>query len=310
MPPDYTTVGLLTSIRRRAGAPNATSQGTTDYDLLAMANDELNGEVLSLLKQVNDGHLVTTYETPLVGGQGSYALPPRALGAAIRDATIRKVDGRIQNLRELDYADLPRVATMSGEPVYFYFKDTEIVVHPTPLTTSGDVLQLPYYRACSKLVMPQDCDVVASIAGNVVTVVGNSGVLPAGFNTAATYDFVKAKPPFSILSMDRKITGISGLQITFDATTPPPSTLAVGDYLCLSEESPIPQIPRELFPFLAQATAVELLNGPFGDIEQLGSALGKLQRMRMEILPVLLSPRNQGEQYPLANPYFFGGFDG
>lgn len=302
--PDYTTTALLTSIRRRAGAPNATSQGTTDADILAMATDELNGEVLSLLKQINEGHLVTTYETAIVAGQAAYAIPTRALGAAVRDVVLKRADGTTKSLREMDYAELPDKQGMSGEPVYFYFKDADVCLHPAP-SASGGYLQLPYYRSCSKLVTTADCTSVVSIAGNVITCSGDA--LPVGFVEGAKLDLVKATSPFNILSMDLTITGIAGLNVTVNSA--PPSTAVTGTYVCLAEESPVPQIPKEMFPFLAQATAVELLAGPFGDLEQLGSALGKMQRLRVEVLPFLMSPRNPGEQYPLVNPYFFGGWD-
>jgi hypothetical protein len=85
---------------------------------------------------------------------------------------------------------------------------------------------------------------------------------------------------------------VSGTTLTL-STSDLPSRLAVGDWISLAGETPIPQIPDELRPVLAQATAVgvnEAMNLP-----GLDSARKTLDEM-LKAVSLLLTPRVTGAQ--------------
>lgn len=300
--PDYTTVALLEDIRSRAGAPNATAQGTTDTDLLRIASGELLGEATALLRRINEDHLVAVYTVAIVQGQSRYPLPERAIGGSLKDATVVRVDGSVRDLLWLDSEELSKYGTQSGEPTHFYFEDQQLVLYPTPAGTS-ETLRLPYFRRCSELVLPSACGLVTSATTNTISV---SGSVPGTFTTAQLYDVVQGRPPFAVLAMDLVPTNVGSGTVVFGSDV---SALGIraGDYLCLSGESPVIQMPREMHQYVAQATCVKTLSGPFGDLEQRASAMEDLNRLRDEVLPDLLKDRTPGAPIPLFNPYNFGG---
>lgn len=298
---DYTTTRLIASIRRRAGAPSSTAQGTTDADLLLIASEELLGEVTSFIRGVNENHLLAAYAVDLEVGTAEYAIPQRAIGGSLKDAIFRRADGTYGNLHWMDVSELPEKGQLTGEPRYFYFEDQRLFIHPAP-TEAGWTLRLPYFRRCNRLVAPSACAVVNAIEDSTIN---TASTLPSTFGSGDKYDLVQSQPPFQSLAIDIVATSVGASSIVFADDTLPPR-LAVGDYVCRAGEAPVPQIPEELHQFLAQAACVELLSGPFGDLDQLEPAKAKLNRLRDEVLPNLMKDRVSSEQQKLYNPYFFG----
>lgn len=297
---DYTTTRLIASIRRRAGAPTSTAQGTTDADLLLIATEELLGEVTSFIRGINENHLMALYEVALESGVAEYAIPQRAIGGSLKDAVFQRSDDTYGNLHWMDISDLPQKGNLTGEPRYFYFKDQRLIVHPAP-QEAGMTLMLPYFRRCNRLVAPSAVAVVNTVVGSTINA---TTTLPSTFGSGDKYDLVQSQPPFESLAIDIVASSVGSSSIEFSGVTLP-TRLEEGDYLCLAGEAPVPQIPEELHQFLAQAACVELLSGPFGDLEQLPAAKAKLDRLRDEVLPNLMKDRVSSEQQNVANPYYF-----
>jgi hypothetical protein len=111
---------------------------------------------------------------------------------------------------------------------------------------------------------------------NTSTMVLTLNNVPSTFTTSVTYDLVKATPGFKNYVIDQVPTAVTASSITFSAL---PSGLSVGDYVCLSGESPIPQITYELFPLLIQKALAVILRG-INDIQ--GSAKAEQEITRLE----------------------------
>lgn len=299
---DYTTTTLLASMRRRAGSPNATAQGTADEDLLLVASEELLGEVTAFLRKVNEDHLLDTVDITIEPGVAEYDLPRRAIAGTLKDAVFLEPDGTQYDLKGMDVKEMPRRYRDSGLPTRYYFRDQTIVLHPVPYLPG--TLRLPYFRRRSELVLPNAVGIISGIADKTLTC---NAALPDGYIVGAKYDVVQANPPFRILNMDVVADQVGGSTVVF--LTDLSDKVEVGDYLCLAGDSPVPQIPRELHQFLAQAAACKLLSGPHGDQEQLGPATAELNRLRDEVLPDLTKDRAPGTETYLANPYFFGEWE-
>lgn len=298
--PDYTTTQLLNDIRGRAGAPNATAQGTTDTDLLRIATSELHGEVTAFVKRINTEHLLARYVISITNGVSSYVVPKRAIGGSLKDAVMHDTEGKPHNLRWMDVDQLPAFDGMTGDPTHFYFENQNIVLYPTPMG-SGSTLSLPYYRRCSHLILPSAC---GTIVGNSTSTVTCAAAIPGTFTPGKKYDIVQSEAPFEILAMDIVATGTGSDTVAF-ADGSIPNTVAAGDYLCLANESPVIQLPEELHQFVSAAACVKLLSGPYGDQEQLQTARAELDRLRDEVLPDLMKERVSGEPIYMFNPYYF-----
>ncbi len=83
---------------------------------------------------------------------------------------------------------------------------------------------------------------------------------------------------------------IAGADITFASL---PTDLAVGDWIALAEYSPIPQVPFEFLPVLAQMTVIKALEAN-GDNEGVGRAKKDLEVLQANAIQ-LITPRNHGE---------------
>lgn len=310
--PDFTTTALLASIRRRASVPNASKLGTDNAALLAIATEELWGEVSALLRSIRAGFFRTDYSVALAASTSEYPVPPRAIAGAVGDVLVVGTDGKERSLDSIDPSDLPELDDDAGEPWGYYFKDDAVVVFPTP-SAAGETLKLPYFRRCGTLVVATTgasgaIGVVSSFDAGAKTVT-LTAAQPTGFTTSQTYDFVSHRPGFKTLDMDLVVTNINvGVPAApvFTFQDALPSDLAAGNYLCLAQEAPVPQVPPEFHQLLAQAAAVKCLSGPLGDRQALPEAKDELKRIKAELLPPA-DPRNEDETEVVVNPYFFGG---
>ena len=269
----------------------STSETLSTADFLAIATEEMQTYVWDVLTGVREEYAVTDYDVALTAGTSTYALPPRASGGALRNVML--ADGAGNYLPVLRVSPEHYRDVTNGRTGGYYFKDDSVVLVPTP---SSGTLRLQYFRRPNKLVTVAECAVVASI--NVGrTVITTAGSVPASFVTGVVLDVVDQTPAFRTLGMDLATTGtVSGTTITLSAALP--VSVAAGDYVCLAGESPIPQVPVELHPLLAQRVVVKSLEA-LGD-QKMVVADGICERMRKTAIS-LLSPRSQGSTRYLIN---------
>jgi hypothetical protein len=108
-----------------------------------------------------------------------------------------------------------------------------------------------------------------------------------GLSTGIPFDIISNKPIFPYHGYD--LTGtVAGAVITMT----PPSGTAVGDWVALAGYSPIPQIPYEIHPVLAQRTAARIL-GILGDSNGMQLLMASAQEQMSQIL-TLVAPRVAG----------------
>ena len=141
--------------------------------------------------------------------------------------------------------------------------------------------KVQYYFSPSTLVLPdRACEIVA-INGNEVEVT----LIPILFEVGSNVDFISPKSTFDSI-FSSKIERISGKILTLTSVL---KDLEPGTWIVRRGESPVPQIPSELHPLLAQAVAVQLLES-LGFIDKAEAAEQTLERMESYVVP-LLSPR-------------------
>lgn len=289
--PDFTTTGLLASLKRRGMIPS-TDEAFSTSDFLALCDEELQSYIIPLLLGVREEFLVKNYDVTVTAGTANYLLPPRAIGRELR-AVLLSTNGT-------DFVPLPRIEPTrehelgSGSGVAgFKFENDSVVLVPGP--QGGETLRMKYFIRPNKLVATSAVATISSIdAGR--TVITTTASIPSTFTTGLLVDVVHSDPGFSTLAMDLTTTATtSGTTIT--VTTALPSTVTAGDYVCLAQESPIAQIPVEMMPLLAERVAYKVL-------EALGNPRAVVQektaeKMAQEVLN-LLSPRSQGNARPIV----------
>jgi hypothetical protein len=150
----------------------------------------------------------------------------------------------LYNYSDEDNARYGRFFTRNGQ---FYVEGNELVFYVAP---PAGTLRITYSRRMSALVLVASAGTITSISSGTIGI----SAAPSDFATsAANYDFVRATPHFDILAMDKSATR-SSTTMTFTSSDVP-SSLAVGDYVCQANESPVCQAPVELHPLLALRTA-------------------------------------------------------
>lgn len=284
----YTTTDLIASIKANASIP--TSQNLFQAaDFLRFANHEMQINLVPLVMSAREEYFVADYNHSVTANQSSYQIPTRAIGGKLRD---------VQFISGTDISSLPRLepelisSTVNGREG-FYLQANNVVLSPTPTVTDG-TLRLKHFRRPGTLVATSACGQITDIDSGTNSVTISS--TPSTFTTGVEVDFIRNKPGFDSLAIDQAISGVSGTTISFSSL---PSDLAVGDWIALATESPIPQLPVELHPVLAQAVAVKciLAQGKKAEAEQM-----RLKEMKEAAL-LLLTPRIDGEPRKITNQY-------
>jgi hypothetical protein len=223
-----------------------------------MATEELHIKLLPLILSVReDLYVAPPKDYAITANQSHYVIPTRASGTVLRDVQVVQ-DSRIYSLPAVDSDEI--TTTSTGEVEGYYLEHNDVVLYPTPAATTG-TLRLRYFMRPSRLAATTACAQISAI--NTVTSTVTVSSIPSSWATNTVVDFIKAQAPYYNLAIDQTITGVSGTDITFSSL---PTNLAVNDWLALAEYSPIPQVPHEFLPVLAQMTVAKALEA-IGDRE-------------------------------------------
>jgi hypothetical protein len=186
-----------------------------------------------------------------------------------------------------------------------YVENNEIVFVST--TASGyDKVRIYYYRSPSRLVETKRAAQITNInpaTGVVrVTSIPENFLTDSAFGQSPVFDFISANTPNKIYSFDVTALTINSVnsEMTFNMSDIS-SNLSVGDYICESQETIIPQIPTEMHPLLAQSVAVHVLES-LGDQEGLASAKARLGQMSKNVL-AMTENRIEGSPQKIVSRY-------
>lgn len=284
---DYTTTGLLASIRRRASIPTTATTGSADADLLAYANEELQLHMAAQLVQVREEYFLRHADTALSPSTTLYRIPTRAIAGALRNVQLLDGSGKpVAQLSRLGQEKLPNYANQV-QTIGYLVEGNNIRLYPTASWGGASTLRMSYFERPSELLA------VGAGARQItqINTLTNAVTMSAttGFTTATRVDFIRGTPGFETLNIDVLPLTVLSTSMTFSSL---PAGLAVGDYVAFAERSPVPQIPAEFHPILAQRAAIRFL-AAVNDAEQLQLARQELGRME-QALEVLTAPRVEG----------------
>ncbi len=286
-----TTTLLLDAIKRGVTIPSNQVR-FDDEDLLKFADEETESVILPMLTSIRQEFLVKTKTTACVSGTQKYKIPYRAVGRTLRDLKLARTSDTtfIKTLAYISPEDAASyTTTMSGEPAGFTVEGDSIKLLPTP--NSSDISMVFYYLLKpSYLVATTSAGAITAI--NTTTGVVTIGTAVSTFATGSIMDFVDGKSGCSVKGEDLTNTNVSSTAITF-AAADLPSDLAVGDYVTLSNQSPVLQIPDELHQSLVQAVICRILEA-LGDVEMYAISAARLVKM-LDVAQQLLTPRVESE---------------
>lgn len=278
---------LIASVRRRASVP-AAQNAFTAADILALADEETRNTIVPLIMSVREDYYLYDYDYTTSAGTLTYRFPARAVGSKLRE--VAKITG--SGVTQVT-SRLPRVAHENIATAYdgFYVKGNTLTLTQDPASTT---LRLTYCIRPNALVLQAEAGLILTVNSSTKVVTLNNA--PATFTNGVTYDFVRGRPGFEHLAIDASAS-ISGGTMTFSAALP--ADLQAGDYVCLSEETPIPQMPVELHSVLAERVALRIMEGQ-GNSEALDNVRASYEEMKQNAL-TLITPRVDASPTKLAN---------
>lgn len=271
----FNTTKLIRSIKRKAMIPE--DQDTFDTeDFIEMINEEIQSSALPHLLTVHEEYLVYSVDIPFVEGQQSYRIPPRAVGNRLRDLHFVDAEGDV--VREASRVSLEELPDYkyNSDSTYtglFYVQNNKVVIIGSAPQNNAS-LRMYFYLSPSDVVEVSRTTTISAI-DRTNGIISMSG-FPSDFSTSGSFDFVSSKNPNNLISFDVDVTSTDN--VTKTITLDPDNIsddLEVGDYVCLPEETPVPQIPSELHSTLVQRVVVSCLEA-LSDSEGLSLAQRKL----------------------------------
>jgi len=269
------TTYLLDAVKRGVTVPSNQVR-FTDADILRFGDEETEAVIVPAMTSARLEFFVKYKDTPLVANQAAYKIHYRSIGRTLRFVELRTSTGDL--IKDLSYVmpeDVGRITSQtSGDPWAFTVRGDDLILLPTP-SNANYVLRQYYELAPAKLISTSDAGVVQSFS-TVTGVVTMSATVTA-FATGQSMDLIDYKSGNSNKAEDIISTNVSSNLVTF-ATTDIPSTLAVGDYVCLSNQSPVLQLPNEMHQTLVQSIICRILEA-LSDFEGLQAAVARRDRI-------------------------------
>jgi hypothetical protein len=285
-----TTSKLINAVKQRAMLPT-NSKTFSISDFIEILNEEMDtGIVPEVLKQHEEYY--TVFEDIVAEeGKTRFRIPYRAIGSKLRDVMFVSDTGHIYELSRISLEELSEYQNTSdyGIDDVFYVENNEIVFPRRQ--RSGGVVRMYFHLRPNSLVLESETARITSIDFNTGVVTVSS--IPTAMQSLTLVDFVAHRSPNRIEGYDVPVSSVrvSSNEITITPSLLP-EELMVGDYICLPQESPIPQIPVEMHPMLAQKAAIFCLES-LNDSEGLANAQRKMERMESDV-DVLINNRIEG----------------
>jgi hypothetical protein len=271
----YLSEYLIESVMRRVRMP--ISQATLEtWEILSIADEQMRGYIVPIaIGLVEDYLIAPEYDVAIQAAQSTYRPPDRAM--KLREVAFLDAAGHVR--------DIPRVLRedLEGADTGFYLDGANVVLI-MPEQCPGWSLRMTYHLRPSQIVPSANVGVVSSLvrATGVVTLAASISALTG----ATKVDLLHGKPPFDVLAQDVTCTVATTTVTISPASAIPASWGSAGDFVCLSQQAPGPQLHPDIFPWLAQAIAVEILDGNSDDtgFQRAAAKLKELEKHARSLL--------------------------
>ena len=292
---------LLNGLKNRGVFP-ASQSLFDDTEILNTADDIIMSTIVPIIVSLREEFPVTKSYQNIVDGQEEYTIPYRAIGRILRE--IKLVGDVISSKRKLTQIGIgdEHYFRSSSTPQGFYLKGDKVVLVPKPAVT-GNQLELWWMMQPGLLVPAVKAAQVISYAANIGDPLLTDIVcvsVPSDWTGTPTVDFIQGKQGCQTIGYDVATTLVNVVGSTIQvATADVPTGLVAGDWIALERESPVLQIPDEMYHLLESHIAQHLLTS-LGDFEG-AERLQKEMDAEETRIKLLLAPRVQGEPKKIIN---------
>lgn len=286
----YTTTDLVENILLIGHVPLGNNTFTTP-NLVNLANRELQTPIMKQILSTRGGYYLTFEDFEPVS-DGIFSLPGDAIAGALANVELIQ-DTTIIQVNLIEESEQFATNSPTSTSYGFFMRGNYIQILPTPPIGQ---CRLWFYKRPSKLIPTSQAAQVTAINGAVISV----SSVPSNLIQGVTVDLLGDQPPFNILGT-REITLIAGTDITLDETV---DDLALGDWMALEKQTPVPQIPVEFRPLLEQRVVSKVYELQ-GYLDKLAASDKKLKELEQDTFN-LITPRVKS-QTKIINP-INGGF--
>lgn len=290
----YTWTQLMDDIKVKGMIP--TSQNTfTEERLLSITNNVLLAKLLPQILKARESYYSYDIDTA-VNASGVYDIHTRAVGGKLDNVAL--VDGdRRKDLAMYFEDEITNLGQPPDGKPGFFIKRNQFTILPTDGAGYSSVRQTIFLRPARIVANSAGAQVTAFNTGTKVVTFAE---VPSSWTTASLLDIVQGQPHFDTLAINQVITAVttgSGGTVTFSSALP--DRLAIGDWVSLFGESPVPQVPAEFNSLLSQYAANECLkNG--SDPKALETGIADAKDL-LESLMGVITPRVEREGKVLVN---------
>lgn len=251
----YTSNILIEAIKRNASIPTSQKKFSPD-DFLAFLNEELSLTIVGELMSQQNDYFITTVDTPILADTSTYSMPTTSVGWKLD--SVGWVDGndkytRLNQVPRSQRQLYTSLAT-STNPQAFYVSGNDIILLPSISSSPIGSVRFDHVQLQNDLVLTSACGLISNVAES-----GTDYLLTVNQSPILTnnVDVVNAVNPFAVIARNQTATEaslvITVAQANFDQAP------VEGDYVCERNKTPIPNIPEDFHPCLAQAAAIRCL---------------------------------------------------
>ena len=274
----------------RGMLPDSTNNNNpnSDTNILSTATEVLHTKILPLIMSAREEFYVINKDFAVTANQANYVIPTRSSAMLLREVQLTKGD-RVHNLPIIPPEG--QTNTSAGEPIGYFLQHNDIMLYPTPSTTTG-TLKVRYFIRPNTLAKVADCTQITAVGATTLTFAS----IPSTWSTTDTFDFISKDSPHEQHAIDQVSSSVLTTTMEFASI---PDSVVVGDWVSLSDTTPIPQLPIEFMALLAIGTA-EIVLWSLGDREGAATLKGEYREVAQGLLG-MITPRNQGEVEVINN---------
>jgi hypothetical protein len=285
----YTTADLVNNIKLIGHVPTGNNT-FTESNLITLADRELQTPIMKQILSTRGGYYLT-YQDYDAASDGLFMIPGDAIAGALANVELVQ-DPTIIPVNLIEESEQFSTNSPTSTSYGFFMRGNYVQILPTPPI---GVCRLWYFKRPSKLIATSQACQVTAVNGAVISVAS----IPTTIVVGNSVDVLGDQPPFNILG-ERTITDITGTDITLDEEV---TTVAIGDWIALHDQTCVPQIPVEFRTLLEQRVVVKIyeLQGYLDKmkaaemkLEELEKATFNLITPRVKSQTKIISPVNGG----------------
>ncbi len=304
--------GILAAIKRKVAIPDS-QELLDDEEILAFVNEEMSVSMVPSILSYHEEFFVTRLleggddEITLEASLSRYPIPSRAIGSRLRDLFYQDTNGDLREMTRVnpdDKAFYNNASAQSSSVISkYYLESNDLVLVPGVDASPTGSLVFTYFLRPNQLVDADRAAVISAIGAITTTVTLTcTAAIPSHIIAGELVDFIQTAGGHQCVGLSIPVVSVNSNQITF-AAADLPSTLAVGDYLCIEHECIIPQIPSDLHIDLVERASGRIL-AALGDVTGLQTVMAKVAENQAK-QGILIDNRVEGSPQKVVSR---GGF--